>query len=432
MTRQPLPAAALTSVTEDSAYSYTFTVSDVDAGDSLTLSATTLPAWLSFDTGTGVLSGTPSNAEVGDHNVVLRVNDGTVDVYQHFTITVSNSNDAPTITSTALTSATEDNAYSYTLTVSDIDAGDSLTLSTPTLPAWLSFNPTTGVLSGTPSNAEVGDHNVVLRVNDGTVDVDQSFTITVSNSNDAPTITSTALTSATEDSAYSYTLTVSDIDAGDSLTLSAPTLPAWLSFDAGTGVLSGAPTNAEVGHHSVLLRVNDGSVDVDQSFTITVSNVNDVPLLGNNNLTLNAGDSVVMNTALLSANDVDHADPDLTFSVSSVSGGQFELVTAPGVAITSFIQGQVTAGSVIFVDDGDAVAPAFDVTVGDGLDSTGPQAATINFTPPPVVTTPVTTPKPPVVTPPSVPEVTAVSPSESESPAAAAPIEETTEDAEDG
>ncbi|MCP5013470.1 MAG: hypothetical protein GY942_26135, partial [Aestuariibacter sp.] len=184
------------------------------------------------------LSGMPSNPEVGDHSVVLRVNDGTVDVDHNFTITVSNSNDTPTITSTAITSATEDSAYSYTLTVSDVDVGDSLTLSAPTLPTWLSFNPTTGVLSGTPGNAEVGDHNLVLRVNDGTVDVDQNFTLTVSNSNDAPTITSTAITSATEDSAYRCTFTVSDVDVGDSLTLSAPSVRAWLSFDAGIGVLS--------------------------------------------------------------------------------------------------------------------------------------------------------------------------------------------------
>ena len=98
----------MTTATEDAAYSYTFTVNDVDVGDTLTLSAPTLPAWLSFDTGTGILSGTPTNAEVGTHNVVLRVNDGTVDVDQSFTITVGNTNDAPTITSTAVTTATED------------------------------------------------------------------------------------------------------------------------------------------------------------------------------------------------------------------------------------------------------------------------------------------------------------------------------------
>ena len=210
-----ITSTAVTNATEDTAYSYTFTVNDVDAGDTLTLSAPTLPAWLSFNPSTGVLSGTPTNAHVGNHAVVLRASDGTVTVNQSFTITVSNTNDTPTITSTAVTNATEDTAYSYTFTVNDVDAGDTLTLSAPTLPAWLSFNPSTGVLSGTPTNAHVGNHAVVLRASDGTVTVNQSFTITVSNTNDTPTITSTAVTNATEDTAYSYTFTVNDVDAGD-------------------------------------------------------------------------------------------------------------------------------------------------------------------------------------------------------------------------
>ncbi|MEL4283312.1 putative Ig domain-containing protein, partial [Shewanella mangrovisoli] len=74
------------------------------------------------------------------------------------------------------------------------------------------------------------------------------------NVNDAPTISSSALTSATQDAAYSYTLVATDSDVGDSLTLSAVTLPSWLSFNAATGALSGTPSNANVGSHAVLLR----------------------------------------------------------------------------------------------------------------------------------------------------------------------------------
>lgn len=56
--------------------------------------------------------------------------------------------------------------------------------------------------------------------------------------NNAPVISSTALTEAAEGSAYSYTFAGTDADSGDTLTLAAPTLPSWLSFDASTGVLS--------------------------------------------------------------------------------------------------------------------------------------------------------------------------------------------------
>ncbi|PWH00886.1 putative Ig domain-containing protein, partial [Shewanella xiamenensis] len=210
--------------------------------------------WLSFNAATGVLSGTPTNANVGSHAVVLRATDvDGLTIDQSFTIVVANVNDAPTISSMALTSATQDAAYSYTLVATDSDVGDSVTLSTVTLPSWLSFNAATGVLSGTPTNANVGSHAVVLRATDvDGLTAEQSFSIVVANVNDAPTISSTALTSATQDAAYSYTVVATDSDVGDSVTLSAVTLPSWLSFNAATGVLSGTPTNANVGSHAVV------------------------------------------------------------------------------------------------------------------------------------------------------------------------------------
>ncbi|MFD1086868.1 Ig-like domain-containing protein, partial [Shewanella seohaensis] len=302
-----ISSTALTSATQDAAYSYTLVATDSDVGDSLTLSAVTLPSWLSFNTATGVLSGTPTNANVGSHAVVLRATDGdglTID--QSFTIVVANVNDAPTISSTALTSATQDAAYSYTLVATDSDVGDSLTLSAVTLPSWLSFNTATGVLSGTPTNANVGSHAVLLRATDGDgLTIDQSFTIVVANVNDAPTISSTALTSATQDAAYSYTLVATDSDVGDSLTLSAVTLPSWLSFNVATGVLSGTPTNTNVGNHSVALRATDvDGLTADQSFTIVVANVNDAPTISSTALTSATQDAAYSYTLVATDSDV--------------------------------------------------------------------------------------------------------------------------------
>ncbi|MFB2760007.1 beta strand repeat-containing protein, partial [Shewanella xiamenensis] len=218
-----ISSTALTSATQDAAYSYTLVATDSDVGDSVTLSAITLPSWLSFNAATGVLSGTPTNANVGSHAVLLRATDvDGLTAEQSFSIVVANVNDAPTISSMALTSATQDAAYSYTLVATDSDVGDSVTLSAVTLPSWLSFNAATGVLSGTPTNANVGSHAVVLRATDvDGLTAEQSFSIVVANVNDAPTISSTALTSATQDAAYSYTLVATDSDVGDSVTLSA-------------------------------------------------------------------------------------------------------------------------------------------------------------------------------------------------------------------
>ena len=268
-----ITSTAITSVAEDSGYSYTFTASDIDAGDSLTYSVPILPSWLSFNSATGLLSGTPTNSEVGNHNVTLRVNDGTVDVDQSFTLAVSNTNDVPVITSTAITSVAEDSGYSYTFTASDIDAGDSLTYSAPTLPSWLSFNGSTGLLSGTPTNSEVGNHNVTLRVNDGTVDVDQSFTLAVSNTNDAPIVTGTPVTSATEGVELTFTIAATDDDAGDNTTYIISNNPVWLTINAQSGVVSGTPNNSDIGTTTnILVGANDGVISSYLSpFEITVS-----------------------------------------------------------------------------------------------------------------------------------------------------------------
>ncbi|WP_249558784.1 putative Ig domain-containing protein [Shewanella sp. 8A] len=323
-----ISSTALTSATQDAAYSYTLVAIDSDVGDSVTLSAVTLPSWLSFNAATGVLSGTPTNANVGNHAVVLRATDvDGLTAEQSFSIVVANVNDAPTISSTALTSATQDAAYSYTLVATDSDVGDSLTLSAVTLPSWLSFNAATGVLSGTPANANVGSHAVVLRATDvDGLTAEQSFSIAVANVNDAPTISSTALTSATQDAAYSYTLVASDTDVGDNLTLSAITLPSWLNFNTATGVLSGTPTNANVGSHAVVLRATDvDGLTAEQSFSIVVANVNDAPTISSTAITTATQDAAYSYS--FAASDTDVGDVLTLSAVTKPSWLNFNAAT---------------------------------------------------------------------------------------------------------
>ncbi|PIW60180.1 Ig-like domain-containing protein [Shewanella sp. CG12_big_fil_rev_8_21_14_0_65_47_15] len=302
-----ISSTAITAATQDAAYSYSFAASDTDVGDVLTLSAVTKPSWLSFNAASGVLSGTPSNSDVGSHAVTLRVSDTDgLTAEQSFSITVTNVNDAPTISSTAITTATQDVAYSYSFVASDSDTGDSLTLSAVTKPSWLSFNAATGVLSGTPGNADVGAHPVLLRVTDADgLTAEQSFSITVTNVNDAPTISSTAITAATQDAAYSYSFAASDSDVSDVLTLSAVTKPNWLSFNAASGVLSGMPSNADVGAHPVILRVTDtDGLTAEQSFSIQVTNVNDAPTISSTAITTATQDTAYSYTFVASDTDV--------------------------------------------------------------------------------------------------------------------------------
>jgi parallel beta-helix repeat protein len=201
-------------------------------------------------------------------------------------------NQPPSFTSSAVIAATEDIAYTYNISTTDPDTGDTLTISAPTLPAWLTFTDSgngTGTLTGTPTNAQVGSYNVVLRVSDGTANVDQNFTIAVANVNDAPTVASPIPdTTAAEDTAFNFTIpasTFSDVDVGDTLTYSATLangspLPSWLTFNAATGTFTGTPTNSDVGILSIAVRATDtAGAFVSDTFNLAVANTNDAPAL---------------------------------------------------------------------------------------------------------------------------------------------------------
>ncbi|MEL4431905.1 beta strand repeat-containing protein, partial [Shewanella mangrovisoli] len=141
-------------------------------------------------------------------------------------------NGAPVINGTPTLTVNQGALYNFAPVATD-SPGDSLTFSINQTISWLTFNSATGALSGTPSNQDVGVINgIVISVSDGLLSASlPPFNLSVINVNDAPTISSTALTNATQDAVYSYTLVATDSDVGDSLTLSAVTLPSWLNFN---------------------------------------------------------------------------------------------------------------------------------------------------------------------------------------------------------
>ncbi len=185
-------------VTEDAAFTFQFaanTFTDIDIGDTLTYTATLtnglpLPNWLSFQPDTRTFSSTPLNSDVGTISVEVKADDGNGGTaIATFNLTVANVNDAPNFTTAPVITGTQDILYTYNIAATDPDTGDLLTITAPNLPAWLTLTDSgngTATLTGTPTNEEVGSHAIALRVSDGSANVDQIFTVTVANVNDAP------------------------------------------------------------------------------------------------------------------------------------------------------------------------------------------------------------------------------------------------------
>lgn len=262
--RPSISGAPATSDVAGTAYSFTPSASGPN-GYTLTFSVYGKPAWASFNTATGRLSGTPTSAGTFS-NIVIKVNDGVASAsLAAFTITVTApavANTPPTISGTPATAATTGTAYTFTPKASDTD-GDPLSFSVQNLPSWAAFSPATGTVSGTPTSANVGTFsNIVISVSDGVTSASLSpFAITVTAAvaaNSPPTISGTPLTADTAGTAYSFTPKASDTD-GDPLSFSVQNLPSWATFSIATGTVSGTPTAANVGTYSnIVVSVSDG------------------------------------------------------------------------------------------------------------------------------------------------------------------------------
>ncbi|MEH1844009.1 MAG: putative Ig domain-containing protein [Nostoc sp.] len=193
-------------VTEDTNFTFTIpdnTFSDVDAGDILTYSATLengnpLPSWLTFDPVTRTFKGGATNSEVGSVNItVSAIDTSDATVTDNFTLTVNNTNDAPTLDNAIADQiAKEDTAFSFTFdgnTFSDIDTGDSLSYSATLkdgskLPSWLKFDPVTRTFSGTPAKTNVRNLTIEVRATDNnSVSATNTFSLAVESNNGSST-----------------------------------------------------------------------------------------------------------------------------------------------------------------------------------------------------------------------------------------------------
>ncbi len=277
ITSQPLETA-----TVDLTYNYPISFSDAN-GDSVVITATTVPTWVSLVDITATsarLTGVPIAAQLGQqYPIVLQVTDSTaLSDTQTFSLTVK-ANEPPQLPEITLPTAIVAIPYQTVITATDPDVGEILSISVITRPMWLSFQQpsnTTARLSGTPPSNVAGTAvTLTLQISDtaGFTDT-QSYLITV-DENTPPQFSSTPVTTATVGNLYAETVQATDADSGDSLFISAPTLPNWLALidnADGTADLSGTPGEADIGANPVQLFVTDTANQTDtQAFTVEVS-----------------------------------------------------------------------------------------------------------------------------------------------------------------
>ena len=255
------------------------------------------PSGVTIDASTGVVSGTPANSQLGAYVTTVTATDaaGTTVSAAPFTITVTNTNDAPVASSDASANTTaEDSAFTFDVSTlfsdSDIanshDSSDVLTYAVSGNPAWLTLSG--GTLSGTPSNGDVTTSATTITVTATdaySAAATKEITVSVTNTNDAPVASLTDLGIHRDSEIKTIQLsdlTTSDVDVGDTLTLTSVTLDtanAGAVVDNSDGTFTYTPVDGSDSVEDVTFSyVITDSAGATATSTFTIDVVDAIPL----------------------------------------------------------------------------------------------------------------------------------------------------------
>ncbi|MEO5625702.1 MAG: putative Ig domain-containing protein, partial [Dokdonella sp.] len=222
-----------------------------------------LPTGVTFNTGTGLLSGTPAAGTAGSYPITFTASNGVgAPATQNFTLTVD---EASAITSANATSFTVGTAGTFTVTATGSPAP---TLSeTGALPSGVTFNTGTGVLAGTPAAGTGGTYAITFTATNGVgAPATQNFTLTI---DEAPAITSANTIAFTIGAAGTFNVTASGFPLPALSETGA--LPTGVTFNTATGVLSGTPAAGTGGSYPLVFTATNGiGAPATQNFTLAI------------------------------------------------------------------------------------------------------------------------------------------------------------------
>ena len=227
----------------------------------------------------GVFTWTPTESQVGPHDITVQVTDGSLTDSETLTVTVRDVNVAPVLNTIGDQTANEFVELTFTATASDDDA---LTfLLDGIVPTGAAITPA-GVFTWTPTESQDGDHTITVQVTDGSLTDSETLTVTVNEVNVAPVLNAIGDQTVNEFVELTFTATASDTDVVDNVVNTLTfSLDGTVPLDAvitSAGVFTWTPTESQVGPHDITVQVTDGSLTDSETLTVTVHDIAPLPV----------------------------------------------------------------------------------------------------------------------------------------------------------
>ncbi len=141
-------------------------------------------------------------------------------------------------------------------------------------------------------------------------------------------------------------------------------------YNAATGVVTYTHDGSETTADKIFFQVDDGTGPIIRAIDITITPVNDAPVINANvTSTLAEGGSIVLTNAQLSSSDVDNADGGLTYTLTALPAGVLENTNTSSVLgiNDTFTQSDIDNGFIRYTHDGEEhTSQSFSFTLSDG------------------------------------------------------------------
>ena len=281
------------------------------------------------------------------------VSDGSLTAQADYSFEIIDVNESPSIATTEISDIAEGVSSIATISASDPDAGASLAYSLVDSngakdEGLLSIDSSTGAVAfiSAPNfemPADVGADNKIefsVLVSDGSLEVSQDYSFSITNVNEAPTISTSSLSIA-EGSTAIGTIAASDPDASSTLSYTiSGTDSSKFSINASSGAVAflsppnfESPTDNGLDNtYNFTVTVSDGSLSSSQSIAVAVGNVNEAP-----SFSIASAQSYVENsgaTISVAANDPD-ASSSLTYTLSGTDASKFTISSSGVLSFSS-------------------------------------------------------------------------------------------------